>query len=186
VEQIDRSQGQAARISKLAAELLDLSRIDAGVPLREEPLELGQLTRSVVAEFAPGEATEDAHIEFDAPDQCWATGDSGSVARIGRILIDNARRFSPSSVRVRVSCDGGRPTITVADSGPGVAEEERELIFERFSRGSEPAGDGGFGLGLAIGRELAERMGGELRLDETSEGASFSLALPAAPEAPVA
>jgi signal transduction histidine kinase len=184
VDQIDRSQRQAARIAKLAAELLDLSRIDAGVPLREEPLELAQLVRSVVAEFAPGEAAAHAHIQFDAPEECWALGDSGSVARIGRILIDNARRFGPSSVRVTVSCGGGRPTVTVADSGPGVAPEERELIFERFSRGSEPAGDGGFGLGLAIGRELAERMGGELRLDDTSEGASFSLVLPEAPEAP--
>jgi signal transduction histidine kinase len=186
VDQIDRSQRQAARIAKLAAELLDLSRIDAGVPLDEEPLELAQLVRSVVAEFAPGEAADAAHIRFDAPDECWALGDSGSVARIGRILIDNARRFSPSSVRVTVSCEAGRPTVTVADSGPGVAAEERELIFERFSRGSEPAGDGGFGLGLAIARELAERMGGEVRLDDTSEGASFSLVLRAAPDEPVA
>jgi signal transduction histidine kinase len=181
-DQVERSQRQASRMSKLASELLDLSRIDAEVPLRKEPIELVQLSRSVIAEFAPPESGDSAGIAFDAPAECWALADPDSVARIARILIDNARRFSPSSVRVTLSCAGGDPTLTVADSGPGIAAADRELIFERFSRGSEPAGQGGFGLGLAIGRELAERMGGELRLDETSEGASFSLALPAAPE----
>jgi signal transduction histidine kinase len=58
--------------------------------------------------------------------------------------------------------------------------EDRQRIFERFERGSAPSGEGGFGLGLAIGRELARRMGGELRLDEDAPGpgARFVLELP--------
>jgi signal transduction histidine kinase len=178
VAQVERAQGQSTRIAKLSAELLDLSRIDAGVPLQEEPVELTQLVRSVVAEFAPAEAGDGAAIELEAPEECWATADAGSVVRIARILVDNARRFSLSGVRVGISCEGSGPTITVVDSGPGVPPGDREVIFERFSRGSEPAGQGGFGLGLAIGRELAERMGGQLRLDDTSGGASFTLVLP--------
>ena len=67
------------------------------------------------------------------------------------------------------------------DRGRGVAPEERELIFERFMRGGQTAGQRGFGLGLAIGRELAERMGGELVLeDQECPGARFTLRLPVA------
>jgi signal transduction histidine kinase len=71
--------------------------------------------------------------------------------------------------------------VSVSDHGPGVDPEERELIFKRFHRGRETAGSAGFGLGLAIGRELAERMGGELVLEERAgPGATFTLRLPAA------
>jgi signal transduction histidine kinase len=72
--------------------------------------------------------------------------------------------------------------VSVSDHGPGVAPEERELIFKRFHRGRETGGSAGFGLGLAIGRELAERMGGELVLEQSEgPGATFTLRLPAAP-----
>jgi signal transduction histidine kinase len=73
----------------------------------------------------------------------------------------------------------------VSDEGPGVHDDEREAIFERFHRGRDTAGQAGFGLGLAIGRELAERMGGALYLERTGRpGATFTLRLPraAAPE----
>jgi len=73
---------------------------------------------------------------------------------------------------------GENATVAVNDDGPGVAPVDRERIFERFERGSAPSGAGGFGLGLAIGRELARKMGGELRLAETASGASFVLQLP--------
>ena len=75
---------------------------------------------------------------------------------------------------------GEHAVIEVSDRGPGVLPEERERIFERFQRGSVTGGEGGFGLGLAIGRELAERLGGTLRLvDEPNRpGASFVCELP--------
>ena len=85
-----------------------------------------------------------------------------------------------SEVRIELRNKPG-PSLTVCDQGPGVPSDERELIFERFKRGRDTGGQAGFGLGLAIGRELAVRMGGELVL-ETSEGvgARFTLTLPAA------
>jgi len=71
--------------------------------------------------------------------------------------------------------------LSVCDDGPGVPADEREQIFRRFHRGRQTGGQGGFGLGLAIGRELAERMGGELVLeDRQGSGAKFTLRLPAA------
>jgi signal transduction histidine kinase len=78
--------------------------------------------------------------------------------------------------------DDAEATVTVSDRGPGVPPQEREHIFERFHRGSAAGSEGGFGLGLAIGRELAMRMGGDLRLvDAEPPGASFVLSLRAAP-----
>jgi signal transduction histidine kinase len=109
-------------------------------------------------------------------------GDPGSVARIARILVDNAVRLSPDGGEIRVELrNGGRASLRVCDQGPGVPADERDLIFERFMRGRQTAGRAGFGLGLAIGRELAERMGGELVLEAThGPGATFTLTLPMA------
>jgi signal transduction histidine kinase len=180
-EEVGRARGQADRLSKLAAELLDLSRIDARAPLREELVDLREISRAVIAEFAPGGA---ATVRLDAAAACWAVADPGSVARIVRILVDNALRFTPDGehVTVAVGGDSGRARIRVSDTGPGVPDDERELIFERFRRGSETGSGAGFGLGLAIGRELARRMGGDLTLAAVPAGACFELALPPGPE----
>ncbi|HET6508216.1 MAG TPA: HAMP domain-containing sensor histidine kinase [Baekduia sp.] len=178
-------QAQLRRLSNLASELLDLSRLDAGVELRREPVELGELSRAVGAEFALRARDRDVTIDVVPPTgPVWAAGDPGAVARMVRILIDNALRFSPSGEAIRVTAQyhGDRATLEVADHGPGVPLDEHELIFERFQRGSRTGGEGGFGLGLAIGRELARRLGGELALASRSQadgaGAHFVLTLP--------
>jgi signal transduction histidine kinase len=180
---VERARAQSRRLGRLAADLLDLSRIDAEVKLRSEPVELGELCRAVLAEFEHGTRGRgiDAALD-DSPGPIWALGDPGSVARILRILLDNAVRVSPPGTAVTVELHGEpRPSLSVRDRGPGVAPGERELIFERFHRGRQTAGDAGFGLGLAIGRELAERMSGELVLEaQNGHGATFTLALPAA------
>jgi signal transduction histidine kinase len=182
-----QAKQQSRRLSRLASDLLDLSQLDAEVELRREPLELGELCRAVAAEFELTAA--ERHVQIQAkppPRRCWVSGDPGAVARIVRILLDNALRVAPanSSIDVETSSDERWSRVTVHDRGSGVPEAERESIFERFRRGSSTAGTGGFGLGLAIGRELATRMGGGLELlvnngTGDSSGASFSLYLPA-------
>jgi signal transduction histidine kinase len=113
----------------------------------------------------------------------WALADPGSVARIVRILLDNAVRISPPSSKLQVTLRlGDDVALSVTDEGPGVPPEDREQIFRRFARGRDTGGQAGFGLGLAIGRELAVRMGGTLVLEEAGgPGATFTLRLPAAP-----
>ncbi len=114
---------------------------------------------------------------------CWGRGDPDAVARVVRILLDNALRYGPrgAPVSVEAHTGAGEARITVADRGPGIPEEERARIFERFHRGRAAGSESGFGLGLAIGRELAVRMGGSLRLTAgDGPGACFELALPAA------
>ncbi|HJS95803.1 MAG TPA: sensor histidine kinase [Solirubrobacteraceae bacterium] len=118
----------------------------------------------------------------DSAGRVWACGDPGGIARIVRILLDNAVRVSPQGGEITVQLrNHGQASVSVRDEGPGVETEERELIFERFQRGRATGGTAGFGLGLAIGRELAERMGGELVLERTElPGATFTLRLPVA------
>jgi signal transduction histidine kinase len=182
--QITAARGELRRLGNLAAELLDLSRLDAGVPLRSEPVELGELSRAVASEFEQ-RATELGVVLDVVPPigPCWAKGDPGAIARILRILIDNALRFTPPGdpIRIVAHYGGQHAVLEVADRGPGVPASERELIFERFQRGSRTGGEGGFGLGLAIGRELAVKLGGTLELRESDTahpGAWFVCALP--------
>jgi signal transduction histidine kinase len=178
--EVGRARTQAERLSRLASDLLDLSRLDAEVPLRSEPVELDEVGRAVVAEFELRSDARGVRVDFASDaDHARAVGDPGGVARIARILVDNAVRLAPpdSTVRVQVHGDNGRVHLEVADSGPGVPEEDRERIFERFQRGADGNDTGGFGLGLAIGRELAERMGGRLELADSRQGARFVLSL---------
>jgi signal transduction histidine kinase len=180
---LERARAQSRRLGRLAADLLDLSRIDAQIDLRSEPVELGELSRAVLAEFDLGTSERRVVTSLDdGGGSVWALGDPGSVARILRILLDNALRHSPEGGAVTVELrNGSQASLSVTDHGPGVSPEEQELIFERFKRGRETAGQAGFGLGLAIGRELATRMGGELSLvPHDGPGARFTLRLPAA------
>jgi signal transduction histidine kinase len=109
-------------------------------------------------------------------------GDPTACARIVRVLLDNALRYSQPGSPVTVVLD--RDRLTVADAGPGIPADDRERVFERFARGAGANPAGGFGLGLAIARELSERMGGSLALAEHGPGASFVLRLPRAPAIP--
>ncbi|HEY5260636.1 MAG TPA: HAMP domain-containing sensor histidine kinase, partial [Solirubrobacteraceae bacterium] len=189
-ERTARAREQSHRLSSLASDLLDLSRLDAEVPLRAEPVELGEVCRAVAAEFERRATERDVCIEVhQSPLACWATCDPGAVAQIVRILLDNAIGVAPpgSSVLTRTdtATDGSWSQIMVSDSGPGIPAIERERIFERFQRGSTSGGISGFGLGLAIGRELASRMTGTLTLlDDAAgtnrQGACFALRLPSA------
>jgi signal transduction histidine kinase len=182
-EQVAFAESQIQRLRNLATELLDLSRLDAGIELRSEPVELGEVSRAVAAEFAQQARDADRRLEVIPPiGPCWAKGDPDAVARVARILIDNALLYAPagSTVRVIAAYHGASATLAVADDGPGVPPREREIVFERFQRGSTTAGEGGFGLGLAIGSELAQRLGGSLGYAplDGEPGARFVLTLP--------
>jgi len=181
-EQVGRARDQSRRLSALAADLLDLSRLDADVELRREPIELGEMCRAAASEFELRVRERHLALRVEAPDEAvWAEADPGGVAQIIRILVDNALRFTPpdAPVEVELNHENGFAEISVTDRGPGVQADEQEAIFERFRRGSAQGNGGGFGLGLAIGRELAERMGGSLALEHANEaGARFVLRLP--------
>jgi signal transduction histidine kinase len=181
LRQVNTARRELDRLSALSGELLDLSRLDAAVPLRSEPVELGEIVRAVAAEFELRARERSTGVDVILPEaSCWGRGDPDAVARVVRILLDNALRYGPrgAPVSVEAHSSAGEARITVADQGAGIPPEERDRIFERFHRGGTAASSGGFGLGLAIGRELARRMGGELEVDgDGSDGTRFALTL---------
>jgi len=160
-------------------DLLDLSRLDAGsVELHPEPVDLSELARSIVNEFTPALADHDTDLEIRLPDQGpEALCDPVRVAQIMRILLDNALRHTPAGTQVTVGAarSNGTAGLTVTDSGPGLPNASNIKVFERFYTGDATRGAG---LGLAIARELAERMHGRLRVSSASRGTAFTLELP--------
>ena len=173
---------QVARLTKLATDLLDLSRLDAGrLSVASEPVDLAELAEELAAEFGPRAALVDHELDV-AVETVEAHGDAERVLQIGRVLIENALVHTPAGTTVRVSSavDGGRATLTVANDGPEIPRDAQQQVFERFYRldGTRASGSG---LGLAIARELAELMGGSVELEPAPGRTLFSLVLPATP-----
>jgi len=171
---------QVARLQKLSVDLLDLSRLDAGsVELQTEPVDLSELARSIVGEFRPAISDHRTALAIDLPEVGPdARCDRERVAQIMRILLDNALRHTPegTDVTVRAHRDNGAAGVTVADTGPGLPLGTSTKVFERFYTGDAARGAG---LGLAIARELAERMDGRLELSSEPGSTRFTLVLPA-------
>ncbi len=179
-EFLDTMSEQVARLQKLSVDLLDLSRLDSGsVELHTEPVDLAELTRSIAGEFHPRLAEHRTELLLDVPEEGpSASCDRERVAQIMRILLDNALRHTPegTDVTVRAHRDNGAAELTVADTGPGLPAGARSKVFERFYTGDAARGAG---LGLAIARELAERMDGRLLLETEHGSTAFTLELPA-------
>jgi signal transduction histidine kinase len=172
-------RAQVDRLGKLATDLLDLSRLEAGsLGLRHEPTELGELAQAVAAEFAPALAAHESHLEVRLTSgPVEAVCDPARVAQIMRILIDNALTHTPPGTDVVVSAAqrDGRARLAVTDFGTGIARGARPRIFEPFFTSDDAQGSG---LGLAIAHELAERMDGELTADSRPGRTTFALEIP--------
>jgi signal transduction histidine kinase len=172
---------QVSRLTKLATDLLDLSRLDSGaVEVGSEPVDLAAAARGLVREFRGLAARHGSRVVLARPPRGLphGIGDEQRVQQIGRVLVDNAVRHNPegTQVRVAVGAADGHVTLTVSDDGPGIDADSQRHLFERFWRG--PQGNAsGSGLGLAIAGELAQRMGGEIAVSSGDDGSSFALRL---------
>lgn len=180
-EFIESMQGQMERLSRLASELLDLSRLDAGkLRLEAEDVDLGESASEVSGEFQ-AVATLSGHRLGVVAGSAEAEADGERVLQIVRGLVENAIRHTPagSSIQLGAEVAGGFATLWVEDDGPGIAAEHRGRVFERFYR-ADGGRASGSGLGLAIGSELARLMGGRLELDSIPGRTRFTLVLPVA------
>jgi signal transduction histidine kinase len=170
---------QTRRLARLATDLLDLSRLDGDVALRSEPLDLQEVAGALHAEFDARARAAGVVLALEGDGAC-ALADETAVARIVGILLDNALRYGADGGRVTttVQANGASVALRVADRGAGLAPGEHARVFGRFERGAAGERAPGFGLGLAIGRELAQRMGGDLRAVPARDGACLELTLP--------
>jgi len=175
----------AEHLNDLLTEILDLSRVEAGaMPLHPEPQVLAELLQSTADFFAVSAAekglTLSVRIAPDAP--ATLVFDGLRLKQILNNLLSNAMKFTKAG-RVAIELDATPEWVRVhvVDTGPGIAPEQRELIFERFRQGNAHVSydHGGTGLGLALSRALAERMGGTLTVaSELGHGSRFTLNLP--------
>jgi heavy metal sensor kinase len=184
-EQLLRSlREDAARLSQLLGELLTLARADAGQQLlTREPLDLGELVRSVVPAMQPLADQRGVRLTEQIRAQAPVLGDQTRLSQLVINLVDNGLRYTPAggSVEVEVGQEGAWATLRVRDTGVGIAAEHLPRVFERFYR-ADPArsrADGGAGLGLAICRWIVEAHGGTIAVDsQLQHGSTFSVRLP--------
>ena len=174
---------QAARLSRLTSDLLDLSRLEAGV----WPVELGaydavQICEPVVELVKERAAAKHIHLGADVPEHLQLRCDARALEQILVNLLDNAIKYTPDGGRVTLLADstGEKVMLSVLDTGPGIEVRHQQRIFERFYRvdGGRARADGGSGLGLAIVKHLAQAQGGEVGVESGRGGSRFWVRLP--------
>jgi len=175
-----RLAGDAARLGRLVADLLDLARLDGAPAGNAADVDLRLVTRTALDESAT--VADRVQVDMTSATTPSVRGDAHALTRVLRNLLDNAATAAPPGGRIRVTLEGtaNEALVRVVDDGPGVPPAERERIFERFVRLDPSGGRPGAGLGLAIARAIARQHGGDLRCDSVERGASFTLVLPAA------
>ena len=182
-EFLETMREQVARLAKLATDLLDLSRLDAGrMRIEHTPVDLGNVAQLLEEEFRALALRSGHRLEVVVDGLPIARADELRVLQVGRALVDNALVHSPPGTRVilRARADREHAYLEVEDEGPGVAPDHAPHVFERFYRGDGDRASGS-GLGLAIARELATAMDGEVALDSRPGRTVVRVALGAAP-----
>jgi len=176
---------------RLLTDALDMSRAEAGLMTFETGVvSLEAVARDLTALWRPRaeEKALDLSVACDAPDAAHVVADEVRLKQLLNNLIGNAIKFTPSGqVEVRISAaaegEDARVSVTVDDSGPGVTEEAARSIFEPFNTGRAGREGAGAGLGLAICRQIVERMDGRITVERSPRGGArfaFDLRLPLA------
>ncbi|HEY7151198.1 MAG TPA: HAMP domain-containing sensor histidine kinase [Solirubrobacterales bacterium] len=170
---------QVERLTRLTADLLDLSKLDAdALEFKAEQVDLLDIARRVASEFVPAAERHGSAIELQGDGAAQAVADADRVAQIMRILLDNALTHTPegTSISITSQLQDGTASLVVRDDGPGVDPHESARVFDRFYTGDRVSGSG---LGLAIAREFTLHMGGDLAMSSRRGRTEFTLRLPA-------
>ncbi len=177
-QRVDR---ESHRMRRLLEDMLWLARFDATqAPRSTEPVDLGVLAAQAADRFAAVAESRNLALGVHPPQAAVVvTASADLVDRLIGVLLDNACKYAPEGGRVdvAVAADGGRATLTVDDSGPGIPEQDRNRIFDRFHRSTETSSEtGGAGLGLAIGDAIVRATGGRWAIGTSpAGGARFSV-----------
>jgi signal transduction histidine kinase len=180
------------RLSSMISDLLMLAQLESQVvEYQFRPTDLADITRQAVERLESRLAQAGVVAELEAPESLVVDCDEARVSQVIENLLDNALKFSPSgstlSVEVASSpANGAREEarLMVSDEGPGVPDQDKTAIFERFAQSGEPAGSaGGVGLGLTICREIVAAHDGRITVeDRPGGGSTFLVSLPARPK----
>ena len=189
---IDGLHRNAERLARIVADLLDLSRLDAGqYRLDRAPVPLAIAAGNAISAVEPQVTARGAAIVLEVGPEVTVHADAKALDQVLVNLLDNAVKYSPPGGRVvvRTRPRGDAVRIEITDDGPGIAAHHRDRIFERFYR-VDPGRSrdvGGTGLGLSIVKHLVESMGGSVGVDpNTPTGSIFWLELPGEATSPIA
>ena len=182
-----RIKSNADRLARLINDLLDLSRIEAGIKLKRTSLSLPTLAREVTESLGPMAAEKRITFEIECADKnviAWV--DPDRIAEILTNLLGNAIKFTPTDGKVTVSLvqNGEWVKISVTDTGPGIPPDNASRIFDKFYQVSQPEQQKveGTGLGLSIAKALVEIHGGKIWVEsQAGRGSIFSFTLPSDP-----
>jgi signal transduction histidine kinase len=185
---LQRIRASSKHLLSLIEAILSFARTEAGkLEVKLEPVPVGPLLREIEPSFLPQLAERGLRYECDAgSERLWITADPDRTRQVLLNLVGNAIKFTDAGGEVAVRCvdEGERVAIHVRDTGRGIAPEQLPLVFQPFvqvNREQVPERQRGVGLGLAISRELAVAMGGELSVEsELGRGSTFTLRLPRA------
>ncbi len=179
-----RIEAEAARMGVLVDDLLLLARLDEGRPIERRPVDLTRLVGELVGDARVVEPDRPIDLVTEGPVRL--DGDDVRLRQVVGNLLSNARSHTPPGAPVRVSvlARDGEAVIEVADSGPGLAPEHAQRVFERFFRAdpSRARASGGSGLGLSIVSAITEAHGGRTEVESTpGRGSTFRVFLPLTP-----
>jgi signal transduction histidine kinase len=171
-------------LTRLVDDLSLLARTDTGaVVIDRRPVDLSDLLSRTAEEISYLAADRGIDLPADVQENITALGDVLRLRQLFLILLDNALKHTQDggAVHVRLSADGHRARLEVADTGPGIAPADLPRIFDRFYRGDASRTGEGTGLGLAIARWIVEAHGGQIAAgNATPHGAVFTVTLPVA------
>lgn len=175
-------EGEAIRLSRIVADLLDLSRLESGSAL-DDVVSLRAVTREELHRFEEAAREAKVTIEVETAGERQIRGSQRDLALLVRNLVDNAIRHSHEGgvIRVEIACDDDAVILRVRDSGIGIPSKDIPRIFERFYRVDRARSreTGGTGLGLAIARHVVENHGGTIDVEsELGRGTTFSVTFP--------
>jgi two-component system OmpR family sensor kinase len=182
---IARIERESVRMSSLVEDLLTLARLDQGPKMEIKPVNLTEVISDAVASARA--AGPDHPITFEESDEIFALGDSNRIHQVVANLLANARVHTPAGTAIKVAISQGEKEVlvSVSDNGPGLSDNDREKIFERFYRvdASRQRSNGadGSGLGLSIVDAVMRAHGGHVSVDsKLGNGATFTLHFPLA------
>jgi len=170
-------------VGRLVSDLLLLSRLDAGkLALARDEIQAGELLAEVQQQFAGLAEARNVALELDASSGI-VLADRTRLRQVMAIVVDNALKYTPDGGRIRLAAhpDGGQTTITVEDTGVGIAAEDLPHVFERFYRGDGQKRDreSGSGLGLSIAQALVRAQQGSIQIrSQVGQGTCVSVSLP--------